>query len=64
MCTTKGSESAEVYPDTIDWEIFVAEEFLSITFNDENETDEIFFSQYKWSMFILSNGLSAENKAW
>ena len=40
---------------TVDWEIFVVKKFSSNTSNDENETDEIFSSTYKWSKFVLSS---------
>ena len=36
---------------------------LAVTFSDENETDKIFYSTYKWSKFILLSGHSAKNKA-
>ena len=48
---------------TVDEEIFVAKNFLVITFNDENQIGKIFSSTYKWSKFILSSGHSDKNKA-
>ena len=52
-----------VVSSTVDREISGPEKFSAVTFNDENESNEIFSLTYKWSKFILLSGHSDKNNA-